>query len=61
MAIHTDSQYMINSITNWIFTWLKNGWVKSDGSPLKNKLQYREMLAAMEDMNLKWVSIENSK
>ena len=56
LAIHTDSDYLINSLTNWIYTWLANGWQKSDGSPLKHKKQYRDLLLAMENMDIEWVS-----
>ncbi len=55
LAIHTDSNYIIDSVTNWIYTWLTNGWRKRDGSPLKNKKQYRDLLLAMEGMDIDWV------
>lgn len=56
MAIHTDSMYLINSITNWIFSWLSSDWRKRDGEPIKHKIQYRELLRMMEDVDIEWVT-----
>ena len=55
VSIHTDSQNLINSVTTWIYKWLANGWVKSNGKPIIHKLQYQELLCAMEDLDVKWV------
>lgn len=37
IAIHTDSQYVKNGITQWIHTWLKNSWKTASKEPVKNK------------------------
>lgn len=37
MIIHTDSMYVINSITKWINKWKLNGWKTSNGKDVKNK------------------------
>ena len=55
LTIYTDSMYLIQSINSWIYTWLSNGWIKSDGQPLMHKTQYRDLLYAMEDMDVNWV------
>ncbi|XP_046653671.1 ribonuclease H1-like [Daphnia pulicaria] len=57
LAIHTDSMYLINSITNWIFSWLSSDWRKRDGEPIKHKIQYRELLRMMEDVDIEWVYV----
>ncbi len=37
-AVHifTDSSYVINGATKWMYGWAKNGWVKQDGEEIKN-------------------------
>ena len=55
LAILTDSEYLVNSITLWIFSWLKNGWKKEDGSQVEHKIQYVQLLSAMENIDIKWV------
>ena len=29
-VVYSDSSYAINTLTNWMFSWAKNGWIKSD-------------------------------
>ena len=37
LMIYSDSMYCINSIVIWSKGWIKNGWIASTGSPVKNK------------------------
>jgi len=37
ITIYSDSEYSIKSLTNWIFTWVKNKWKRSNNKPVKNK------------------------
>lgn len=37
VTIYSDSQYTIDAITKWIYGWIKNDWVTSQGQPVKNK------------------------
>lgn len=30
VTVYSDSAYAINTLTNWMFGWARNGWVKSD-------------------------------
>lgn len=56
VKIYTDSKYLIKSVERRIFTWLANGWRRSNGEIVKYRLQYRQLLDAMENMDLKWVN-----
>lgn len=56
MDIHTDSEFVINSITKWIKKWKKNNWLTANGEPVKNK----EQLILLDDIinsmeAVKWV------
>ncbi|KAJ6482846.1 ribonuclease H-like domain-containing protein [Mycena vitilis] len=37
LTVHSDSQYAVNCMTVWIDKWLENGWIGTDGGPVKNK------------------------
>lgn len=37
LHIVADSQYVINSITQWMPGWKKRGWKKKDGKPVQNQ------------------------
>ena len=43
VVIKTDSAYMVNSLTNWIVEWRRNGYVSSTGQPVLNKDLIREL------------------
>ncbi|MDQ5961611.1 MAG: ribonuclease [Patescibacteria group bacterium] len=37
IEIHTDSSYLINGITKWVYGWEKNGWKTSTKTDVENK------------------------
>uniref|UniRef100_A0A0P4VVC9 Ribonuclease H1 n=1 Tax=Scylla olivacea TaxID=85551 RepID=A0A0P4VVC9_SCYOL len=58
VAVHTDSQFMIDCASSWMKNWKKKGWVKSDGQPVKNKEELMVLDSAMEDLAVKWVHVK---
>ncbi|MBU6468931.1 MAG: ribonuclease HI [Betaproteobacteria bacterium] len=57
VSIHTDSQYVKNGITQWIFNWKKNGWKTADRKPVKNAdlWQQLDLLVAQHQIEWFWV------
>ena len=55
--LYTDSAYVKDGISKWIFGWKKNGWRTSDNKPVKNA----ELWQALEEarnrhkVTLHWV------
>ena len=43
IEITTDSKYVKNGITNWIFNWKKNGWKTASKKTVKNKELWVEL------------------
>lgn len=37
LLIKTDSDYSVDSLTKWVYDWVKNGWRKKDRSKVKNR------------------------
>ena len=35
-CVHTDSQYVLKGISEWIHGWKRNGWKTADRKPVKN-------------------------
>lgn len=46
VEVYTDSTYVIQGITQWIFGWRKKGWRTAEGSEVLNR-QYWEQLSAL--------------
>ena len=57
LIVLCDSQYVINSVTQWMPGWKRRGWRKADGKPVLN----RELLQAIDealsdrDVRFEWV------
>lgn len=52
--LHTDSQYVQNGISSWIFGWKRNGWKTSDKKPVKNVDLWQRLDEAMARHEVKW-------
>ncbi|KAI1194869.1 ribonuclease H-like domain-containing protein [Nemania serpens] len=37
VRIHTDSRYAVGCMDNWIYKWVRNGWVNSAGNEVANR------------------------
>ncbi len=46
--LYTDSTYVRNGITKWIWGWQRNGWRTASKKPVKNQDLWRRLLAAIE-------------
>ncbi|BEU86553.1 hypothetical protein TAMA11512_00170 [Selenomonas sp. TAMA-11512] len=57
LTVVTDSQYVKNGITKWIFSWKKRGWKKADGESVLNQDLWMEMdrLMATRRVDFQWV------
>lgn len=58
LVIYTDSMLLVNSLTKWISKWIKNGWVKSDGSEVLNKDLLKLLVDGMEKRKVDFVHVK---
>jgi ribonuclease HI len=54
VVITTDSVYVRDGITKWIFAWQKNGWRTADKKPVKNAELWQELLEAAKPHKIQW-------
>ena len=47
VKVNSDSSYVINGITKWVFGWVRNDWVSSQKEPVLNKDLWQELLQAV--------------
>jgi len=50
----TDSEYVKNGVTKWIWGWQKNGWRTKERKPVKNADLWRRLAAATTTHKVKW-------
>ena len=60
IRLHTDSQYLVKSMTEWVKGWKAKGWKKKDGE-LKNVdlLQELDQLNQLHQVSWQWVKGHN--
>ncbi|MBS0271386.1 MAG: ribonuclease HI [Proteobacteria bacterium] len=52
--LYTDSQYVRNGITKWLFQWKKNNWRLSDKTPVKNQELWEELDKLVQSHHISW-------
>ena len=57
LLVLCDSQYVINSVTQWMPGWKRRGWRKADGKPVLNRdlLEQLDEALAGRDVRFQWV------
>lgn len=52
--LHTDSEYLRNGVTKWMFGWKRNGWRTADKKPVKNQDLWERLDAAIARHEVAW-------
>ncbi len=52
--VHTDSQYVMKGITEWIQGWKRRGWKTAGKEPVKNEDLWRTLDALASQHRLEW-------
>ena len=56
--LHTDSQYVIKGISEWIHGWKKNGWKTADKKPVKNADLWQKLDTLRQPHEVKWIWVK---
>ena len=57
VEIHSDSEYVIKGITEWIHNWQKNNWRTKNKKPVLNQDLWQELLIEMKKRKIKWKKV----
>lgn len=52
--LSTDSNYVRDGITKWVFGWQKNGWKTADRKPVKNAELWQQLVEATRRHKIAW-------
>jgi ribonuclease HI len=55
VILHTDSQYVMKGITEWIHGWKAKGWKTAAKEPVKNAELWRKLDEACARHEIEWV------
>ena len=54
VQLHSDSQYMKNGITQWIFSWKQKGWKTANGKSVKNQDLWQQLDSEIRRHQIEW-------
>ncbi len=55
IKLHTDSQYVLKGITEWISGWKARGWRTASKEPVKNVDLWQALDAACQTHQIDWI------
>ena len=58
IIIYTDSKYVMEGITKWIFGWKKNGWRSADRKPVKNSDLWQDLDIESAKHQIEWIWVK---
>lgn len=58
IIVYTDSAYLINGITKWVFGWQKNNWITKDKKEVLNRDLWEQLADVVADRKVKWVQVK---
>lgn len=58
VKLHTDSQYVLKGISEWIINWKKRGWKTADKKPVKNEDLWRTLDGLVAQHDIKWIWVK---
>jgi ribonuclease HI len=58
IVLHTDSQYVMKGITEWIGQWKARGWRTAAKAPVKNVDLWKRLDGIVGDHEIEWVWVK---
>ncbi len=56
--LYSDSQYLKNGISKWIYTWKKNGWKTANKKSVKNVDLWMRLDKAVQTHKIDWIWVK---
>jgi len=54
VAIYTDSKYVVEGATGWVFGWMKNGWQTKAKADVANKELWQKLVPLLTQVTITW-------
>lgn len=54
VCVYSDSQYLVDGITQWSVKWAANNWIKKDGDPVLNDDIWRSIRGEFDGIGCKY-------
>jgi len=57
VQIYTDSKYVVEGSTGWIFGWMKNGWKTKANTDVLNKELWQTLVELLRNIEVDWQKV----
>lgn len=57
VEIYTDSKYVVEGATGWIFGWMKNGWKTKANTDVLNKELWQSLAKLLQQVKVVWQKV----
>lgn len=57
IELRTDSKFLLGCVLEHMLTWKKNGWVKTNGKPVTNRVELEELDQVLKGLIVRWVYV----
>ena len=58
IKLYSDSAYLVNGMTKWIYSWQKNNWIKSDKKPVENKEYWLRLIELAKKHDIEFIKVK---
>jgi len=58
VLVRAASDYLVQGAGQWVQGWQQRGWQTKDGKPVKNQVQWKELLQAMQSHRVRWQAVK---
>lgn len=57
VTIYTDSKYVVEGASGWIFGWMKNGWKTKANEDVQHKGIWQELIKEINRQKVSWIKV----
>jgi ribonuclease HI len=57
ITVYSDSSYLINGITKWVFGWQRNGWLTGEKKPVENRDLWEKLFSLSRGLKISWQKV----
>jgi ribonuclease HI len=57
VTVYTDSSYLIDGATGWVFGWQRNGWKTQSGDSVKNQNLWKQVAHLQADLSVTYTKV----
>lgn len=56
-TVYTDSKYVVEGATGWVFGWMRNGWKTKTGGDVLHQAIWQELVSLLKKVEVNWQKV----